>query len=240
MSYSNLDINRVKIFNKMVFPASSREELLQAVKQRGPGLLIAVGCEKLLNKDPDLQNIINSNIAYCDGYAAKYAVAHRGFPDAQKIPGAYLWLDLIRFFPPETKYYLLGAKQDVISDTVDKLKKEFPINIVGWRSGYFDSEEEVLNEIRNSGADVVFVALGSPKQEFVMDRFYHQYPATYMGLGGSFDLYTGRAKPVPAWWNKIFKWEGLYRQLSDFTNLKRWKRQFIVFRMIYLLITNHY
>ena len=80
--------------------------------------------------------------------------------------------------------------------------------------------------------------MGSPKQEYIMSILLNKYPALYMGLGGSFDLYCGKAKPVPEWWNKIFKWEGLYRTLNDFYNIKRWKRQPPVLKIIYKVIFN--
>lgn len=237
-----MNINQVTIFGKKVYPFTDENELLSFILDK-KGVLIAVGGEKLMNEDSRLTNIINSNYAYCDGYAAQYAVCHRGYPNAAKIPGAYLWQSLVSFFPTETKYYFLGAKEEVINDTVNKMRREHVnIQIVGYRNGYFSEDDEalILEEIENCGADVVFVALGSPKQEFLMSRFSQKYPALYMGLGGSFDLYTGRAKPVPLWWNKIFKWEGLYRQLCDFTNLKRWKRQCGAHYLVYRLWTGKF
>ena len=95
-----------------------------------------------------------------------------------------------------------------------KLRSEYPdIMVRGYRNGYFqDGEiEAVKGEIREKKPDIVFVAMGSPRQEFLMARLMAVHPALYMGLGGSFDLYCGKTKPVPEWWKKTFKWEGIYR-----------------------------
>ena len=229
------------IFNKKVFPFSSESELVDFIKEK-KGLLIAVGTEKLLNQEPRLTEIINSNYAYSDGIAAVYALHHRGHSTAVKIPGAQLWLKLIESFPASTKYYLLGAQDEILSKTIEKLKQQFNINIVGYHNGYYTPEvfASIKREIVSSAPDVVFVAMGSPKQEYIMDELSHEHQALYMGLGGSFDLYTGFAKPVPDWWKKIFKWEGIYRQFNDPFNFKRWKRQLHAFHLIYCLILDKY
>lgn len=234
-------MNPVKIFNRLVYPFTSDEELCQFVFDK-KGILIAVGCEKLLNNDEKLIDIINHNYAYCDGVAAVFALHKRGYGDVIKIPGAELWLKLISFLPETTKYYLLGGKQEIIDKTVQKLQQEYKINIVGYHNGFFDKTEigDIKQDIYNARPDVIFVAMGSPKQEFLMNEMLQEYPALYMGLGGSFDLYTGNAKPVPLWWKKIFKWEGAYRLMNDIRNWKRWKRQTNVFHALWLLLINKF
>lgn len=230
-------IQPVEVNKRNIYPFQSKEELLQALTHYS-GLLIAIGAEKLLSENKELVAIINNNMAYCDGYGAVYALKRKGIR-AEKIPGAYLWLDIIRKEYTSKRFYLLGAKEETLNMTISKLQKDFPgINIVGSHNGYFKDDKKIMKHIKGSGADIVFVAMGSPKQEFFMAECFNGHSAIYMGLGGSFDLYTGNAKPVPKLWLKYVKWEGLYRTLMDFTNIKRIKRQVILFKYLEALLYN--
>lgn len=230
-------MNSIIINNKKVFAFKSEKELLDKLDNYR-GLLIALGAEKLLNDDKNLTAIINNSLTYCDGYGAVYALKRRGV-NSVKIPGAYLWKSLIEKYCNEKTFFLLGSTNETILKTKKKLKEEYPkIKIVGYHNGYFNNDEDIIKELTFIKPDIVFVALGSPKQEFFMNQAMESHSALYMGLGGSFDLYVGKAKKVPLWWNKIFKWEGLYRSLSDITNFKRIKRQKLFFSYIYALFTN--
>ncbi|NQU05359.1 MAG: WecB/TagA/CpsF family glycosyltransferase [Calditrichaeota bacterium] len=228
--------NPTSVCDLRLYPFSNSEEIIRYVEEKKT-ILIAIGVEKLLIDDQSFKNIVNRNTAFCDGIGAVWALRRKG-THSKKIPGALLWLDIVRSFSPAKIFYLLGATKDILNATVKKLEAEYPINICGSHHGYFtDKEYESIKcSILATKPDVILVALGSPKQEFVMDTLFRSHPALYMGLGGSFDLYTGKAKPVPSWWIRIFKWEGLYRQVYDLKNMKRWKRQFKAFFRAYRLL----
>ena len=68
--------------------------------------------------------------------------------------------------------------------------------------------------------DVIFVAMGSPKQELLMERIQSQHEAVFQGLGGSFDVYTGNVKRAPKWWVKN-NLEWTYRLLKQPSRIKR-------------------
>ena len=232
-------MERVFINGKAVFPFKNKEELLKFITKEKK-ILIAMNTEKILSNNNKLQSIINDNIGYPDGIGAVMALRRKSIK-AAKIPGAYLWQDIIKQFYHDKSFYLIGSTDGVINMTVRKLTSEYPkIKITGFRNGYFDNTElaVILEDIILKKPDIIFVAMGSPKQEYIMSDLLSQYPALYMGLGGSFDLYTGMTKPVPEWWNKIFKWEGLYRSLSDFNNIKRWKRQIPALKIIPKILFN--
>lgn len=221
----------IYVNGRKLYPFNSNEELLKKL-ENFKGLLIAMGAEKLLSEDKDLISIINNNLTYCDGYGAVYALKRKGVT-SKKIPGAYFWLDIVNRFSLSKSFYILGSKQETLEKTISKLKSEYPsINIVGSNNGYFKDDKLVISDICKKQPDIVFVAMGSPKQEFFMNKSYENYNAIYMGLGGSFDLYTGNAKPVPKLWLKYIKWEGLYRNLMDIRNMKRLKRQVVVVKYI--------
>jgi UDP-N-acetyl-D-mannosaminouronate:lipid I N-acetyl-D-mannosaminouronosyltransferase len=224
-----------------VFAPTSRQALIDYAFQNR-SLLVAVNAEKVLHATDQTRSIINRNIGYPDGLGAVMGLKKKGLRDVVKIPGCELWLDIIRSHYQGKSFYLVGGKEAVISRTVTQLKAEFPgIRILGHRNGYLQGKEDkqaLIDDIAAKKPDVVFVAMGSPRQELLMEEMQQRLPAVYQGLGGSFDLYVGITSRVPEWWVRYLKWEGLYRSISDMSNFRRWKRQFIVFRFMFNLLLN--
>lgn len=185
---------------------------------------MAINAEKILHANEQTRGIINRNIGYCDGSGAVLALKQKGFKDVQKIAGCELWLKIIRRFLSEKTFYLVRSKPQVIEETVAKLKVDFPgIRIVGYRDGYLKSEQERLDLIADIVAkkpDVVFVAMGSPKQELLMEEIQKQHKAIFQGLGGSFDVYTGHVERAPKWWVD-HNLEFAYRLLKEPKRIKR-------------------
>ena len=185
----------VKLNNYKVHPFESKEHFLSFLDKNHNirNILIALNAEKLVKEDDSLRNLVNNNIGYPDGIGAVWALKRKGH-NSEKIPGAEFWLDIIQRYYNNKSFYLVGGKPEVIERTVDRLKEEFlGIDIVGYRDGYMDDQEqeELIADINTKEPDIVFVAMGSPKQEFVMEKMYQKHPALYMGLGGSFDIYSG-------------------------------------------------
>ena len=219
MQDSRVELNGVK-----VHPFSSREELLDYVDQK-KGILVAINAEKILHATSETRSIINRNIGYCDGYGAVMALKQKGYKDVVKIPGCELWLDLIRAMYRNGKtFYLVGGKQEVIEQTVAKLNMEFPgIRIVNYRNGYIKTDKEkvdLIKDVAEMKPDVVFVAMGSPKQELLMEEMSAVHSAIYQGLGGSFDVYTGNVKRAPKWWVE-HNLEFAYRLIKQPSRIKR-------------------
>lgn len=215
--------NRVTVNGVMIYPFASISQLITHVAKY-KGILVAINAEKILHATDETRNIINRNIGYCDGAGAVMALGKKGY-EVTKIPGCELWLHIIDALYAEGKtFYLVGGKQEVIEATVEKLRKEKEgINIIAYRNGYIKSNEErqaLLHDIAAKKPDVVFVAMGSPKQELLMEEMYKLHPAIYQGLGGSFDVYIGRVKRAPEWWvNHSLEW--LYRLINEPSRIKR-------------------
>lgn len=218
MQDKRVDLNGVK-----VYPFASEKELLDYVDSC-PGILVAINAEKILHATDQTRAIINRNIGYCDGSGAVMALKQKGFKNVRKIAGCELWLKIISHFLLEKTFYLVGSKPQVIEETVAKLKVDFPgIRIVGYRDGYLKSEQERLDLITDIVAkkpDVVFVAMGSPKQELLMEEIQKQHKAIFQGLGGSFDVYTGHVERAPEWWVD-HNLEFAYRLLKEPKRIKR-------------------
>lgn len=229
-------MEKVSLNGVEVYPFKTENELLQYINEN-KGILVAINAEKILHATETTRNIINNNVGYCDGTGAKLALNQKGFRNTCKIPGCELWLKIVSRFKDEKSFYLVGSKPNVIEETVAKLKNEFNgINIIGYRDGYIKTEEEkqaLINDIAAKQPDVVFVAMGSPKQELLMQDMQQKHKAIYQGLGGSFDVYTGHVERAPRWWidHNI---EFAYRLLKE---PRRIKRQIHLVKYAWWLIT---
>jgi UDP-N-acetyl-D-mannosaminouronate:lipid I N-acetyl-D-mannosaminouronosyltransferase len=216
---------------------STRTELINfAIKHRK--ILIAINAEKILHANNHIRKIINSNLGYPDGMGAVWALRKKGFNDVIKIPGCELWLEIIAHHYKTKKFYFVGGKEEVIEEVIVKLHSEFiGINILNYRNGYISNKLEqtaLINDIEKQKPDIVFVAMGSPKQELLMELMHNHHKATYQGLGGSFDVYTGHVKRAPKLWiNKNLEWA--YRL---FKQPLRIKRQMHLLRFYILLKLN--
>ena len=232
-----MDIKKISVNGVEVFPFATEEELLSYIDEK-KGILVAINAEKILHANDNTRKIINPTIGYCDGSGAVLALKRKGQKKVCKIAGCELWLKITKKFYKEKSFYLIGSKQQTIEQTVEKLKKEFEgINIVGYRNGYIKTEEDkkaVIADIVEKKPDVVFVAMGSPRQELFMQEVQKQHKAIFQGLGGSFDVYTGNVKRAPQWWID-HNLEFAYRLIKE---PKRIKRQIHLFRYVWWLIIN--
>lgn len=214
MNYFFLNKKRTYAFN-------SKTQFLDFIKQKKT-ILIALNAEKLNNTNKQLEEIINNNIGYPDGVGAVFALRKNGLKSI-KIPGVEFWLDIIERFQKEKTFYFVGASQEVIDKTINKLQVQFPkINIKGYRNGFLNEgdKKKLEEELVLLKPDIVFIAQGSPRQEFLMHDLKQKHEALYMGLGGSFDVYSGLKKRAP----KLFVNLGLewfYRLLKEPKRLKR-------------------
>ncbi len=187
-----------------VYPFDAPGSLIEYA-DASKGILVAVNAEKVVNADDRLREIINGNIGYCDGVGAVKALRRKGFADVVRIPGCELWLHIVDRFHASKSFYLIGSTTEVIDTVVKKLRAEYPgINILGARNGFIADDAEraaLIDDVAAKKPDVVFVAMGSPRQEFLMQEMQRRHPhAIYQGLGGSFDVYSGKQQRVPKWW----------------------------------------
>lgn len=218
-----------------IFSFPSKEALVTYVKNK-KNILIAINAEKILRAEPWLCDLTNQHIGYADGYGAVLALRRRGITNATKIPGCELWLDIIQSCWTEKTFYLIGGTNQVINQTVQRLRMDFPeIDIAGYRDGYLRDQRDhtdLIKDIISTRPDMIFVAAGSPTQEILMQELSRQHPAFYMGLGGSFDVYVGRANRAPRWWiDKNLEWA--YRLIRE---PRRIKRQIHLVRFVWHLI----
>lgn len=216
-------MDKVSLNGVEIFPFDSEQQLLHYVDTH-KGILVAINAEKILHATEQTRAVINRNIGYCDGAGAQMALEQKGYKDACKIPGCELWLKIITRFYKEKTFYLVGGKPQIVNETVEKLCSEYKdIRIVGYRNGYIKTDEEkrrLIDDIVEKKPDVVFVAMGSPKQELLMEEMQQRHRAIFQGLGGSFDVYTGHVQRAPKWWVE-HNLEFAYRLIKEPKRIKR-------------------
>ena len=179
------------------------------------------------SKTPQLRRIINEEAALVtpDGVGLIYASKLKGDPIEEKVAGidfAHSAIELCAQLGRSV--YLLGSKPGVAEAAAANLEKEIPgLKIAGFRDGYFKDEEEasVVEEINESGADFLCVALGSPKQEYFVIRHRDSLKVkAAAGLGGSLDIWSGQLNRAPAFYiDHGLEW--LYRMIQEPRRLKR-------------------
>ncbi|MGR3807944.1 UDP-N-acetyl-D-mannosaminouronate:lipid I N-acetyl-D-mannosaminouronosyltransferase [Pasteurella testudinis DSM 23072] len=207
------------------------------------GKLIAINAEKIITaeKQPEIKELLlNAEFKYSDGMSIVKSIRKKypQYADLKRVAGCDLWYALMeKAGKLQTPVFLVGGQADVLAQTEQKLQQQWNVNLVGSQDGYFKAEKQaqLIEKIKNSGAKIVTVAMGSPKQERFMLACQQVYPdALYMGVGGTYDVFTGRVKRAPLIWQKA-NLEWLYRLLSQPT---RWRRQVNLLQYAYYYFTN--
>lgn len=160
-----------------------------------------------------------------DGTGLVWAARKGGDPVKERVPGYELLHELMKQGERlGWKVYLVGAAPDVIKETARRLILQYPgTEVVGYRDGYFTAEEDqaVIAEIIKAAPDLLFVARGADTQEPWIAKYKDQLQVpVMMGVGGSFDVISGRAKRAPGIFRKL-RLEWLYRLLKEPTRFRR-------------------
>ncbi|MBU9825516.1 lipopolysaccharide N-acetylmannosaminouronosyltransferase [Rahnella perminowiae] len=203
-------------------------DYLFAGHQVKKGSLVAINAEKVLTveSNPEMRTLIDhAEFKYPDGISIVRAIRHK-YPQSRvsRIAGADLWEGLMERAGREgTPVFLIGGKPEVLMQTEEKLRLLWNVNIVGSQNGYFvpEQREALFEKVKSSGASIVTVAMGSPKQEILMRDCRRVHPdALYMGIGGTYDVFTGHVKRAPKIWQNLgLEW--LYRLILQPSRLRR-------------------
>ena len=171
-------------------------------------------------RDPEFCAMLNeSDLLTADGIGVVYASKILKKPISERAAGydiARKVLEKLNY--TDHKLFLFGGKPGVAEEAADNLRKDYPeLHIVGMRNGYFQPEDEteIVREINESGADIVFVCLGAPKQErWIYAHKDELHVKVAMGIGGSLDVFAGRVERAPDFWCKIGM-EWFYRLMKE-------------------------
>lgn len=178
----------------------------------------------MARNDQKLKDTLNrADMVVPDGIGVVQASRTLKTPLTQKVAGVELGEGLVeRLSKSGRGLFLLGAKPGVAQAAADKLCEKYPgLVISGVRDGYFQQDGPVVDEINRSGAQVLFVCLGAPKQERWMEEHADELHTRLMlGLGGSLDIFAGVAKRAPEIWIRLgLEW--LYRLMKQPSRIGR-------------------
>jgi len=185
---------------------------------------------KMQNDKKLYESVISSDIINADGMSIVWAAKLFGFKIKERVAGIDLMENLVEL-AHKKKYicFFLGAKEKVVKKTVDHYSKKYSdLEIGGYRNGYFVKHEEkiIIDQIIKSKANLLFVAMSSPKKEIFLNKYKAELKSVnlIMGVGGSFDVISGHVKRAPLFVQKIgLEW--FYRLVQEPERM--WRRYLI-------------
>ena len=168
----------------------------------------------LLSRDDNFASYINaSDIVNIDGVVVSWYLRLKGYKSYQRTLCAdILGMMLQKANERSQSVYLLGAAQETIEILVNKIKIQYPnIVIKGFHNGFFEDEQEIVNDIKSKQPDYVFIGMPSPFKERFITTYKHSLNAgVCFGVGGMFDILAGKANRAPHYVQKLgLEW--LYR-----------------------------
>ncbi len=204
------------------------EIIARFVAEKTPrqGVFLNAGKFAEIERNPRLKEAIDrADLRLADGQPIIWAAALLGVPLPERVAG----IDLMHRLLAEGRergwrFFFFGASEEVLGKTVAICLERYGIAVAGSQHGYYAHEEEaaVAEKIRRSGADIVFVAMGSPKKELFMERYLRPMNVPFtMGVGGSFDVVAGLVRRSPRWMQRMgLEW--LFRLMQEPRRL--WRR----------------
>jgi len=204
----------------------AENKIMERIRGHEKTFCVAINPEKIYRSQTDgrLKELINAaDFHICDGIGAAVAARVLCGRKIGRITGVQLFFNLmLRAEQDGLKVFLLGAKHEVNEGAYQKLKEMHPnLQIVGRQDGYFREDLKVVKQINASGADMLFVAMGSPRQEIWINQYRQQINAPYcMGVGGTFDVVSGQVQWAP----RLFRSTGtewLYRLMKEPSRIQR-------------------
>ncbi len=224
-------VKAVKIFGVRFDNVDAEEANKQFIALMGSdklGVIYTPNTEIIMKAqdDPEFKAILNEgDLVIPDGIGVVLAskIHHLGL--TERVPGIELMTMMLEYCNRTGKsIYLFGGQPKVAEMAAVTIKKAYPnLKIAGTRDGFFENNQDIhiLDEINGKKPDILFVALGAPKQEKWISKYKKTINAKVaMGVGGSLDVWAGTAKRAPVFFQKTgLEW--FYRFLKQPTRIMR-------------------
>lgn len=201
-------------------------QVFDRIEKKEKALIVAINPEKIIKakQDPSLKKLLNdAEFQIPDGIGVILASKIQKGQIRERVTGVDMMMRLCEEAAKRSKpIFLYGGKPGVADKAKEKLESLFPsIKIVGTQDGYEKDPQKVNDKINVAKPDILFVAMGSPKQEnWINDNRDQLHPTIYQGVGGSFDVLAGTVKRAPEAFQKAgLEW--LYRLLKEPKRIKR-------------------
>lgn len=223
----------VKILGVPVHPLTMNESvavLEDKLQKKEQAFVVTANAEIIMmcQQDKEYNNIVSekADLVLPDGAGAVWAGRYLGNEVPERVAGFDLYNQLLKLSADKGyKAYFFGGAPGVAEAAKNKAEELYPgVQIVGCRNGYFTEaeEENIIKEINDAAPDMLFVALGAPKQEKWLVKYRNQLkPRVLMGIGGSFDVLAGKMERAPKWMQEAsLEWAfRLYKQPSRFMRM---------------------
>lgn len=224
-------MKRIDFLNCPVDVASMRETVERIDVAVAAGHFtqhVVVNVAKIVNMQNDHQldaSICECDIINIDGMGVVLGARLLGHNVRERVAGVDLFHELLKMSArKDYSVYLLGARDEVVCETARRVLQLYPgLKLAGYHHGYFwDDEEAMVKKVHESGAQLLFVAITSPKKENFINRWRERLGVTFvMGVGGTFDVVAGKVKRAPLWMQN-YGLEWLYRVIQE--PRRMWKR----------------
>ncbi|WP_342580931.1 WecB/TagA/CpsF family glycosyltransferase [Ureibacillus sp. FSL W7-1570] len=202
------------------------EQIFDRIEKKEKSLIVAINPEKIMKAkdDPALKKLLNeAEFQIPDGIGVILASKLQKGNIIERVTGIDMMMRICEEAAKKQKrIFLYGGKPGVAASAAEKLKELYPgIQIAGIQHGYEKDNTKVVANINEAKPDILFVAMGSPKQENWINANRDQlYPIIYQGVGGSFDVLAGNVKRAPEFFQKIgLEW--FYRLMLEPKRIKR-------------------
>lgn len=216
-----MERNTVKLQGFSIDTFTFEEALDYAASHSGQIVTINPEMIQTARRNKEFADIINNaRLVVPDGIGVEIGLKILGHK-VRRIAGIELGRALIDRLAGEPAAFI-GAKPEIIKKAVENLKNDVGnLNAVYVQDGYFKDDERVLTELSEKHPRLVLVALGSPKQEFFINEAKKRLPdALFIGLGGSFDVWSGVVERAPEIYQRMgLEW--LYRTIKEPQRFKR-------------------
>jgi N-acetylglucosaminyldiphosphoundecaprenol N-acetyl-beta-D-mannosaminyltransferase len=219
------------------------DRVASAIGSRSYCRHVAINAAKLvaLQHDARLREIVNScELVTADGQAVVWASRLLRDPVPERVTGIDLMEALFaRAEERGWRVYILGARDDVLAAAVQRIRARHPgLRIVGCRDGYFEAVDDgaVAESIRRTGAQLLFVAISSPRKEHFIAAHGRDVGAPFvMGVGGAIDVVAGRCRRAPVLCQRLgLEW--LFRLAQE---PRRLSRRYATTNLRFVLLVAH-
>jgi N-acetylglucosaminyldiphosphoundecaprenol N-acetyl-beta-D-mannosaminyltransferase len=225
-----MDLQRVNILGVPFVNTTKAqfvEQLDQHMQRQEKAFVVTANPEIVMKtiEDEQYRNVIEkATYITADGIGVVKAAQLLNKPIPERVTGYDTMVELLKLAEQKGySIYLLGGQQETLEKAVQNIQSAHPsINIAGSHNGFFDwDKNDIQKEIAAAKPDLVFVALGVPKQEnWIAGNLSQFEKGVFMGVGGSFDVIAGTVERAPEAWQKA-NLEWLYRLIKQ---PSRWKR----------------
>lgn len=215
------------------------ERIIAFARERAGVQVVTLGTEMVVyaQRDARFRKIVNAcALSLCDTVGLLAVARRRGATIEERVTGVELIEHLCkRAAKDELSAYFFGGAEGVAADAAAILEMRYPgLVVAGVRNGFFTPDESpaIVDEIRSSKAQLLFVGLGSPRQElWLAEHLAATGCGVGIGIGGSFDVISGRVERAPFLWRR-FGLEWLYRLIRE---PHRWRRQLALPQFVWLI-----